>query len=107
MSEELEKKEENVQTGTVQQTEQKGLSIASMVLGIVSMILCIPYLPIPCAILAIIFSIVGRKKGGRGMAITGMVLGIISLAIYAIMIIFVGAALTSLFSAIGELNSYY
>ena len=62
--------------------EKKGLSIASMVLGIVSVVLCcFVYISIPCAILAIIFGIVGKNKGGKGFAITGLVLGIIALAL--------------------------
>lgn len=66
-------------------TESKGLSIASMVLGIISVVLCcFAYISIPCAILAIIFGIVGMKKGGKGMGIAGLVLGIITLAILAL-----------------------
>lgn len=65
--------------------ETKGFSIAAMVLGIISVVLfCIFYISIPCAILAIIFGIVGMKKGGRGMGIAGLVLGIIALAIYGL-----------------------
>ncbi len=65
--------------------ESKGLSIASMVLGIISVVLfCFFYISIPCAILAIIFGIVGMKKGGKGMGIAGLVLGIIALAIYGL-----------------------
>ena len=79
--------------------EKKGLSIASMVLGIVSLALwCFWYLAIPCAILAIIFGIIGRKKGGKGMATAGLVLGIISLVIL-IIIMAVGV------TAISGLNS--
>lgn len=79
--------------------ESKGFSIASMVLGIISIVLfCIWYLSIPCAILAIIFGIVGMKKGGKGMAISGLVLGIIAVAIVGIFVIFVGSALTSISS---------
>ena len=72
--------------------ESKGLSIASMVLGIVSLVmLCIYYVSIPCAILAIIFAIIGRKKGGKGMATTGLVLGIIALAIDIVIVVgFIG-----------------
>ena len=55
--------------------EKKGLSIASMVLGIVSIVLfCIWYISLPCAILAIIFAVIGMKNGGKGMAIAGLVL---------------------------------
>lgn len=79
--------------------ENKGFSIASMVLGIISIVLfCIWYLSIPCAILAIIFGIVGMKKGAKGMAVAGLVLGIIAVAIVGIFVIFVGSALTSISS---------
>lgn len=53
--------------------EKKGMSIASMVLGIVGIVL----FALPCGILAIIFSLLGKKKGGKGFAIAGLVLGII------------------------------
>ena len=87
MSEEVKKEVES----TVQ--ESKGFSIASMVLGIISLVLfCLWYISVPCAIIAIIFAIVGMKKGGKGMAITGLVLGIISISIYGIFFLF-GAAL--------------
>lgn len=62
--------------------EKKGMSIASLVLGIISLVLfCYIYVSIPCAILAIIFGVLGKKKGGAGMAKAGLVLGIIALAI--------------------------
>ncbi len=65
------------------QPESKGLSIAAMVLGIVSVVLyCFVYISIPCSILAIIFGFVGKNKGAKGMAIAGIVLGIIALALY-------------------------
>ncbi len=58
------------------QEEKKGMSIASMVLGIVGLII----FALPCGILAITFSILGRKKGGKGFATAGLVLGIIDAA---------------------------
>ena len=77
-----------------QQNGGKGLSIAAMVLGIVSVALfCVSYISIPCAILAIIFGIVGKKKGGKGMAIAGLVLGIIAIALYVLAV----AGVASLF----------
>ena len=62
--------------------EKKGLSIASMVLGLVGLFL----FAIPCGILAIIFGLVGKKKGGKGFATAGLILGIIDVAwgVYAI-----------------------
>lgn len=76
--------------------EKKGFSIASMVLGIVGLVCCcIWWIAIPCSILAIIFGILGKKKGGKGMAITGLVLGIIAIALYAILTLTGVALLTS------------
>ncbi|MCL2382844.1 MAG: DUF4190 domain-containing protein [Oscillospiraceae bacterium] len=68
--------------------EQKGMSIASMVLGIVGLVLgwCF-YLFIPLGILAIIFGIIGMKKGGRGMAIAGLIMGGLTLLVYLAMVI--------------------
>lgn len=56
--------EEKVTEGTQNnQPESKGLSIASMVLGIVSLVFfCVWYIAIPCAILAIIFGIMVQKE---------------------------------------------
>ncbi len=94
--------EENKTTQTVAQ-ESKGLSIASMVLGIISVVLfCIWYISIPCAILAIIFGIVGMKKGGKGMGIAGLVLGIVAVAILVIIYLLAVAGLATLTSAISS-----
>lgn len=66
--------------GAMQQPEQKGLSIASMVLGIVGLLAwCIPILGYPVTIIGLVLGIIGIKKGGKGMAIAGMVLSGISL----------------------------
>lgn len=63
----------------------KGFSITSMVLGIISLAsLYILYISLPCSILAIIFSIVGMKKGGKGMAIAGGVTGIVAICFYVL-----------------------
>lgn len=87
MKGEIKMEEENKTVETPAQ-ESKGLSIASMVLGIISVVLfCIWYISVPCAILAIVFGIIGKKKGGRGMATAGLVLGIVALAILAVMYI--------------------
>ncbi len=70
--------------------ERKGFCIASMVLGIVALVFfCIWYVSIPCAILAIIFGILGIKTATRGMAIAGLVTGSIGLAISIILIVFI------------------
>ena len=78
---------ENIEMGV---EEKKGMSIASMVLGIVGLIV----FALPCGILAIIFSILGKKKGGKGFATAGLVLGIID-AVFGIIAIVSSVALVS------------
>lgn len=73
-----------------------GLSIASMVLGIVALVLscCFYYISIPCAIIGIILGAVSIKgnHAGKGMAIAGLVCSIISI-VPAVVIIATGTAL--------------
>ena len=50
-----------------EKSTSKGWSITSMVLGIVGVVLfCIPFLPIICGVLAIIFAVMGRKRESSG-----------------------------------------
>lgn len=74
----------------------KGMAIASMVLGIVGLVLfCIWYLSIPCGVIAIILGILHNKKGEKsGMATAGLVLGIIAivLALAVIILAAIGVA---------------
>lgn len=68
--------------------ESAGLSIASLVLGIISVVLfCVWYISLPCATLAIIFGFIGRGKGGKGMATAGLVLGFVAVGLVAVMIL--------------------
>ena len=78
------------------QQQSKGLAIASMVLGIVSLVLfCIWWISIPAGVIGLILAGVSlaTKKGGKGMAIAGLVCSIIGIALYVICIIIVAAAL--------------
>lgn len=81
---------ENTETQVVNnRVKVNGLNIASLVLGIVSIVLwCMWYISIPCSILALIFGIIGIKKHGKGLAITGIVTGAISLAIWVLLFAF-------------------
>ncbi|HJJ47949.1 MAG TPA: DUF4190 domain-containing protein [Methanocorpusculum sp.] len=65
---------------------KKGLSIASLVLGIIGLF-CLPVIP---SILAVIFGAmcISKKQGSKGLAIAGIVLGVISLIMTVICIIF-------------------
>lgn len=66
-------------------TPQKGYAIASLVLGIVSIVCCCcgTYVPMILSVLAIVFFFVDKKRNGvaNGMAIAGLVCGIFSLLI--------------------------
>jgi len=68
----------------------KGMAVASMVLGICSLALCHPVLTVPCALLAIIFGSVAKRRVSAGvgdgapMATAGIVCGTILLVIWAL-----------------------
>src|SRR5205085_4147524 len=68
-----------------------GMAIASLVLGIISIVLfCISYVSLPCAILAIVLGALGRSKasagqaGGKGMATAGMIMGLVAIGLVII-----------------------
>jgi hypothetical protein len=96
------------QSGMAPQQQASGMAIASLVLGIVSVLsFCGMHIGVivglPCAILAIVFGILARQKiergeaGGRGMALAGIICGSIHIAlliIVAIIILIVIAAAT-------------
>lgn len=108
MDEELKEKVEeptNTETSKSQTSEeQKGFSITSMILGIVSLVLLfIPssasfLLITGCGVLAIIFGIKGKKLAGVGMAKAGFIMGVIALSLEAALLLFsfaLGAAIVS------------
>src|SRR5262245_40868916 len=66
-----------------------GTAIASLVLGIISIPLCIcSWIDLPFSILAIIFGFVSRSQGGpRGTATAGIILGFISLFLVIVLIV--------------------
>lgn len=66
------------------ENKSNGLSIASMVLGIVSLVLwCAWPISIICSILGLVFGIIRLKKPeGKGMAIAGLVTSIIALVLW-------------------------
>ena len=60
--------------------EKKGMSIASMILGIIGLIAwCIPLFGFPVTIVGLVLGILGLKRGGKGMAIAGIVMCSITL----------------------------
>ena len=65
-------------------TPGKGLAIAGMILGIVSL-LCFPYIT---GVLGVIFGAVAKSKGCKsGMATAGIVCGVIGIALWLVMLI--------------------
>ncbi len=57
-----------------------------------------------CAVLAIIFGVLGRKKGGKGMGTAGLVLGIISVVLMIIFYLLVLAGVATIFSLIKDID---
>lgn len=93
--------EENLtqSTDTPVVEEKKGFSVASLVLGIISILLsCTGIFAIILAILSIIFGIFGIKKGGKGMAIAGIILSSLALIIAILFTIIFGAAFLTIFN---------
>lgn len=78
-------------TGGNQEKKPISLAVASMVLGICSLVFyCVWFIAIPAAIVGVILSILSlknSKNGGRGMAIAGLVTSIISIVLAVIVII--------------------
>jgi hypothetical protein len=69
--------------------QPKGLSIASLVCGIASVVLSlVVYLGFPLAVAAVVLGFIGKSKGQqKGFWLTGLILGFVGAAIGIIMII--------------------
>ena len=72
------------------QSNGNGMATASLVLGLVGLFL----FALPCGTLAVIFSIISKKKAKSGKATAGLVLGIIDLASWVLLMI-LGATIRS------------
>ena len=94
-----------------QQPKKKpqGLAIASMVLGIIGLVLfCIWYIGIPCSIIGLILGGISSSKAKAygmksGMAVAGIVCSCIALGLNIIGIILISAGIASLGSALNSL----
>ena len=76
--------------------DRKGFAVASMVLGIIALVLFwIFYLSVPCAILAIIFGILSIKSSRKGMSIAGITTGaigfVLTVLLYGFLFVVVGS----------------
>lgn len=87
---------ENVTPEPLQEAPQggKGMAIASMVLGIIGIVVsCIWYLSFPCGIIAIVLGILHNKKNTKsGMATAGLVCGIIAILLAILFLVLYAVA---------------
>lgn len=71
-----------------QPQESKGLSIAALSVGILSLLTsCCGCVGLLVSIVAIVLGIIGRPKGGKGMATAGIICGAIGLILCVILTI--------------------
>lgn len=85
-----------------------GFAIASMVLGILSLVLCcIAYLSLVLGIIGIVLAVISLRKQapGKGMAIAGLVCSLISVSLFLVFLIF-GPAITSALMDSIHLSAY-
>lgn len=69
----------------VTRREERGMSIAALVLGIIGLgAWLLPFIGFPVIITGLVLGILGKNKGGRGFAIAGIVLCIITLFLTSI-----------------------
>lgn len=88
-----------------QKPQSTGLAIASMVLGIVSIVFsCVYYISLICAVVGLVLGIVSLKKynAGRKMAIAGIVTSSVSFFLIIIWVLIIGIVAMSYSSAIYE-----
>ncbi len=85
----------------------KGMAIASMVLGILSIVACCYwYLALICGIAAIVLGILHNKKNGScGMSIAGIVCGIIGVVLTVVFLVLAAIGLAA-FGGLSALENY-
>lgn len=87
----------------------KGMAIASMVLGIVSIVLsCVWYLSIVAGVVGIVLAVVYNKKNGKcGMTKAGMICSVIGIILAVVLIIAAAGILAAIgLSDLAELSNY-
>ncbi len=68
--------------------KRNGMAIASVILGIVSLLMCcLIVVSVPCALLSIVLGAVALRKGKSAVAIAGIILGAISMAVAVLVFI--------------------
>ena len=74
------------------ENQSKGMAVASLVLGIISVVIAaffgpLAWLGIVLGVVGLVLAVLAKKKGKSGMATAGLVLSIIGLALSAIIFI--------------------
>lgn len=85
--------------GGSNQQGSSGMAVASMVLGILSIVLCCMwYAALPMGIIGLILGIVSLKKGnlGAGMAKAGIVTSVIGIVFVLVILLFLGAVFSEM-----------
>lgn len=79
---------------------KKGLSIASLVVGIVGILFSCSFIGFILGILAIIFGgiCLNKKQGVRGMALAGLILGIVTIVLTILGYTVLAGLIASLYS---------
>jgi len=70
-----------------EQKDNSGFAIASLVLGIVSIVVCCCGINLITAILAIIFGVLGLRSSKKGLAIAGIITAAVSIFFLILLII--------------------
>jgi hypothetical protein len=84
-------------------TGKEGFAIASLILGILSLFfMCVWYLAIPMAILAIIFGSMGKSSIQGTLATIGMILGVVGIVIPLLIVGLIAMGLWGLTRAVDE-----
>ena len=89
----------------MEEKKSNGLAIASLVLGIVSIVFCfiIQWLGLIIGIVGIVLGVMAKKKNPTGMATAGLVLSIIGTVLCALIFIACAACVGAIGSAAGSL----
>lgn len=99
------------QPPVVQDNSAKGMAVAALVLGILSIILCFaPFVGLGMGIVALCLGVSAKKRlpaGEQGMATAGVVLGIIGIIIGAIVSIVWGIAFAACTTALWSYSDPY
>ena len=89
---------------------KRGMAIASLVLGIISLITSLFAINIITGVIGIVLAGVflsKKQREGRGMAIAGLVLNIISIAIFVLFVVVIVVFATQMMSADPAFTEFY